>query len=111
MSQKVLAQKIRSLGSGMRMQENIKHKRECFKALQLGNNIKNWEKCQLVRRETKKVVSEAKSKVFERFYKALETKNGEQQIYKIAKKRKERTRDLDKVKCIKDEVDANIKER
>ena len=99
------------------VQEKVKYKRECFKALQVGNNTENWEKYRLARRETKKAVSEARSKAFEGFYQALETKNGERQIYKIAKIRDKKTRDLAQVKCIKDEegnvlvADGAIKER
>ena len=79
--------------------------------------MKNWGKYQSVRRETKKAVSEARFKAFEEFYQALEIKNGERKIYKIAKRREKKTRDLDQVKCIKDEeenilvVDGDIKER
>ena len=57
--------------------------------------MENWEKYWVTKREAKKTVGEARSKVFEGFYQALETKNGEQQIYKIAKRRERRTRDLD----------------
>ena len=87
------------------------------KALQLGNNMENWEKYQSTRREIKKAVSKARSNAFEGFYQALEIRNGEQKIYKIAKRREKITRDLDQVKCIKDEkgnilvIDGDIKER
>ena len=99
------------------IQKKIKYKRKCFKALQLSNNMKNWEKYRLVRRKTKKAISEVRSKAFEMFYQALEIKNREQQIYKIAKRREKRTKDLDQVKCIKNEegnvliANGDIKER
>ena len=53
------------------VQKKIKYKRECFKLLQFDNNIKNWEKYRSARRETKKVVSEARSKAFKGFYQPL----------------------------------------
>ena len=59
------------------VQEKIKYKKQCFKALQLGNNMKIWEKCWSIRNETKKIVSEARSKSFQRFYQVLGTNNGE----------------------------------
>ena len=39
--------------------------------------MKNWEKHQLARTETKKAISEARSKAFEVFYQVLGTKNKE----------------------------------
>ena len=79
--------------------------------------MENWEKNWLGRRETKMAVSEARSRAFEGFYQVLETKNEEQQICKIVKRREKRIRDLDQVKCIKDKegnilvADGDIKER
>ena len=58
------------------IQENINNKRECFKTLQLNNNMENIEKYQSIRTKTKKVISEVRSKMFERFYQALRIKNG-----------------------------------
>ena len=49
------------------VQEKIKCKREYFKALQLGNNMENWEKYWSSRRGTKKTVSKVRFKVFEEF--------------------------------------------
>ena len=55
--------------------------------------------------------------MFEGFYQALGVKNGEWQIYKIAKGKERKTKDLDQVKYIRDEegklliTDGGIKER
>jgi len=48
-------------------------------------------------------VSEARTQAFEGLYQSLGTKEGEKSIYKPAKGRERKTRDLDQVKCIKDE--------
>jgi len=99
------------------VQEKIKYKRECFKALHLENNEDNWKKYRTAKKATKKAVSEARSNAFEGFYQALGTKKGEQQIYKLAKGRERKIRDLDQVKCVKDEegkvlvTESDIKER
>ena len=48
-------------------------------------------------------VSEVRTQAFEGLYQSLGTKEGEKSIYKLAKGRERKTRDLDQVKCIKDE--------
>jgi len=50
-------------------------------------------------------VSEAKTQAFDRLYQSLGTKEGEKSIYKLAKGRERKTRDLDQAKCMKDEGD------
>ena len=50
------------------VQEKIKYKRKCFKALHLGNNIENWKKYQLVKIKTKKAISKLRSTLFDGFY-------------------------------------------
>ncbi|XP_054785679.1 uncharacterized protein LOC129292162 [Prosopis cineraria] len=71
----------------------------------------------MAKKETKRAVGEARFKAFEEFYKNLETKEGEQNIYKIAKSRERKSRDIEQVRCIKDEegrilvTDDEIKNR
>ena len=64
------------------VQEKVRNKKNCFKAIHLCNSAENWEKYRLARKEAKKVVSEARAKAYEGFYKELGTKAGEQKIYK-----------------------------
>jgi hypothetical protein len=65
----------------------------------------------------KKAVSEARARALDEAYKKLNTKEGEKEMYKIAKARERRTRDVDRVKCIKGEdgrvlvADEHILER
>ncbi|KAH1256215.1 LINE-1 retrotransposable element ORF2 protein [Glycine max] len=69
------------------------------------------------RNETKKAVSEARAQAFDGLYQALGTRDGERSIYRLAKGRERKTRDLDQVKCVKDEEgkvlvhEKDIKER
>lgn len=56
------------------------------------------------KKETKKAVSEARDQAYEGFYKQLDTKEGEQNIYKITRARERKTRDLSQVKCMKEET-------
>jgi len=50
-------------------------------------------------------VNKARTQAFQRLYQSLGTKEGEKSIYKLAKGMERKTRDLDQVKCIKDEED------
>jgi len=49
----------------------------------------------------------AKNKAFERLYQKLETKEGEKDIFKLARVREKKTRDLGSVRCVKSE-DGNV---
>jgi hypothetical protein len=71
----------------------------------------------VAKKEAKKVVQEAKYKAYDELYSKLGTNDGEKNIYKLAKTREMKTRDLNGVKCIKDEdqrvlvKEEQIKER
>jgi len=51
----------------------------------------------------KKVVAMAKNKTYERLYQKLETKEGEKDVFKLARARERKSRDLECVRCIKGE--------
>ena len=51
----------------------------------------------------RKAVAIAKSKAFDRLYHRLGTKEGEKEVFKLARARERKTRDLGVVRCIKDE--------
>ncbi|GJV15561.1 retrovirus-related pol polyprotein LINE-1 [Tanacetum coccineum] len=60
------------------------------------------------KREAKKAVARAKEKAYEDLYKRFDSKEGENDIYKIAKARDRRKRDLGIVRLIKDEDGRSI---
>jgi len=68
------------------------------------------------KKAAKKVVAIAKSKTYDKLYQKLETKEGEKKVFKLARARERRTRNLGHMRCIKDEngnvlsKDAEIKE-
>ena len=55
------------------------------------------------KKQAKKAISKARSKAYENLYRRLDTKDGERDIYKLAKAKERKTRDLNQMKCIKDE--------
>jgi len=71
----------------------------------------------VVKKAAKKTIAVAKSLAYDRLYRRLGTKEGEKDVFKLARARERRTRDLDVMRCIKDEngkelfEGAEIKER
>ena len=61
----------------------------------------NVEKYKVAKKTAKRVVSVAKGRAYEVLYRYLSTKEGENDIYRMARVRERKTRDLNQVKCIK----------
>ncbi|XP_071699354.1 uncharacterized protein [Rutidosis leptorrhynchoides] len=66
------------------------------------------ERYKEAKREAKKAVAIAKDKAYEDLYRKLDSKEGANDIYRIAKTRERRGRDLVNVKYIKDEAGQSI---
>ncbi|KAJ7949585.1 Retrovirus-related Pol polyprotein LINE-1 [Quillaja saponaria] len=86
------------------VQQAIKVKKECYKRLHKCRNEDNYKYFRQARKDAKKAVREARGKACEGLYQKLETKDGEKDIYRIAKQRERRTKDLIRIKWIKDEA-------
>ena len=56
-----------------------------------------------VKKVVKKAVAVAKSVAYDRLYHRLESMEGEKEVFKLARTRERRSRDLGVVMCIKDE--------
>ncbi|KAK1669375.1 hypothetical protein QYE76_057534 [Lolium multiflorum] len=87
------------------VQKVIREKKDCFRCLYLDRSAANMEKYKVVKKAAKRAVSEARGRAYEDLYQRLNTKEGERDIYKMAKFRERKTRDVNEVKCIKDEDD------
>ena len=87
------------------VQKAIKEKKDCFRRLYLDRSADNIEKYKMAKKAAKRAVSEASGRAYEDLYQRLDTKEGEREIYKMAKIRERKTRDVDQVKCIKDGAD------
>ena len=85
------------------VQDKVKAKRACYKELYKCRNDENKEKYKTARKEAKEAVSKARNVAYEDLYRRLDTKDGEKDIYRLAKARDRKTKDLSNVKCIKDE--------
>ncbi|KAM2890269.1 hypothetical protein COP2_008711 [Malus domestica] len=85
------------------VQTKVKAKKECCKALYKDMTDENGERYRKAKQEAKKAVREAKLAAYDDMYKRLDTKQGELDIYKLARARGKKTRDLNQVRCIKDE--------
>jgi hypothetical protein len=63
------------------------------------------ERYKVAKKTTKRAISEAKGRAYDDLYRILRTKEGGKDVYKIARIRERKTRDLNQVKCINDEMD------
>ena len=65
----------------------------------------NIERYKVAKKTAKRAVSEAKGQAYDDLYRRLSTKEGDKDAYKMTRIRERKTRDLNQVKCIKDEMD------
>ena len=84
------------------VQKALKKKKDCFRRLYLDRSADNIEKYKMAKKAAKRAVGEARGRAYEDLYQRLGTKEGERDIYKMAKIRERKTRDIGQVKCIKD---------
>jgi hypothetical protein len=59
----------------------------------------------VAKKTVKQTVSEARGRMYDGLYQRLGTKEGEKDVYRMAKSRERKTRDIIQVKCIKDEME------
>jgi hypothetical protein len=100
-----------------KVQNAIKEKKECFRRMHLDRSADNVERYKVTKKTAKRTVSEARGQMYDGLYQQLGTKEGEKDIYRMAKSRERKMRDIIQVKCIKDETerfltkDEDIKNR
>jgi hypothetical protein len=59
----------------------------------------------VAKKTAKRVVSEVRGQLYDGLYQWLGTKKGEKDIYRMAKSKERKMRDIIQVKCIKDETE------
>ncbi|GJN20485.1 hypothetical protein PR202_gb07868 [Eleusine coracana subsp. coracana] len=77
-----------------KVQRAIKEKKECFKRLHLDKSATNIEGYKIAKRAAKRAVSVAKGQAYDNLYQRLGTKEGEKDIYRMARIRERKTRDI-----------------
>jgi hypothetical protein len=70
--------------------------------MHLDKSMDNVERYKVVKKTAKRAVSETRGRTYDGLYQQLDTKEGEKDIYRMAKSRERKTRDIIQVKCIKD---------
>ncbi|RLM65645.1 uncharacterized protein C2845_PM16G14840 [Panicum miliaceum] len=80
------------------VQRAIIEKKECFKRLHLDKSAANIESYNLAKRVAERAVSVAKGKAYDDLYQRLATKEGEKDIYRMARIRERKTRDINQIK-------------
>jgi hypothetical protein len=71
------------------VQKGIKEKKECFRRMHLDRSVNNIERYKVVKKTVKWAVSEASGRMYDGLYQRLGTKEGEKDIYRMAKSREE----------------------
>ena len=82
------------------VQRAIKEKKECYRCLYHDRSVDNIEKYKVAKKTTKRAINVAKGRAYEDLYRRLSTKEGEKDIYRMARARDWKTRDFNPVKCI-----------
>jgi hypothetical protein len=109
--------KLKRHGGGMRRCKRLLKRKKYFRRMQLDRSADNVERYKVVKKTTKRAVSEVRGQIYDGLYQRLGTKEGEKDIYRMAKSRERKMRDIIQVKCIKDETerlltkDEDIKNR
>jgi hypothetical protein len=67
------------------VQNAIKEKKECCRRMHLNRSVDNVERYKVAKKTAKRAVSEARSQMYDGLYQRLDTKEGEKDIYRMAK--------------------------
>jgi hypothetical protein len=67
------------------VQKAIKDKKECYRSLFHDKSAVNIERYKVAKKTAKRAVSEAKGRAYDDLYRRLSTKEGEKDVYKIAR--------------------------
>jgi hypothetical protein len=94
-----------------KVQNAIKEKKECFSCMHLDRSVDNVKRYKVAKKTAKRAVSEARGQMYDGLYQRLGIKEGKKNIYRIAKSRERKTRDIIQVKCIKDVMTPNQRRR
>ena len=83
------------------VQEKLKDKRNAKKVWDIMRDVASKLAYKTARKQAKRKVAKARNKAFEELYDKLETKEGENELFKIAKQRNRQSKDVQQVRVIK----------
>ena len=86
------------------VQKSIKEKKEAKKAWDKTRNENTKKVYKEKKSKAKKAVAMAKGRVYDDLYARLETKEGEKELYRLARQRDRAKKDVQHVRVIKDET-------
>jgi hypothetical protein len=86
----------------------IKEKKECFRRMHLDRSVDIVKRYKVTKKTAKQTVSEARGRMYDGLYQRLDTKEWENDIYRMTKSRERKMRDIIQVKCIKDETEQHL---
>jgi hypothetical protein len=70
-----------------KVQNDFKEKKECFRRMHLDRSMDNIERYKVTKKTAKRTVSEVRGQMYDELYQWLGTKEGEKDIYRMAKSR------------------------
>ena len=83
------------------VQEKLKNKRNAKKVWDTMRDDASKLAYKTARKQAKREVAKARNKTYEELYKKLETKEGENELFKIPKQRNKQSKDVQQVRVIK----------
>ena len=83
------------------VKDAIRTKRESHRNLKNEDDKDRYEKYKVAKKIAKRIISDSKARVHNDVYEKLKTREGEKELYKIAKLRDRKGKDLNGVRCIK----------
>jgi hypothetical protein len=96
---------LKTLDGGMMMYKRLSMRRKNVTNVYITTGVlKTYRSTKKTRRNAKKAVSEARGRTYAELYRKLDTKEDENDVYKMTKLRERKTIDFNQVKCIKDEA-------
>jgi hypothetical protein len=97
---------LKTLGGRMMKYKRLSMRRKNITNVYITTRVmKTYRSTKKLEETQKKTVSEARGQAYTELYRKLDTKEGENDVYKMAKLRERKTRDFHQVKCIKDDAD------
>jgi hypothetical protein len=70
---------------GEKVQNVIKEKKVCFRCMHLDRSVNNVERYKVAKKTAKRAVSDVRGQMYDELYQRLGTKEGEKDIYRMAK--------------------------